>query len=230
MNPHFPPSDQPPSEPLPRPERIYLWVEFLALFGLLPALFCFRSIHVPLPLLLLSAAAVCLLILSRDRSFNRDQLWNLPAFWRGLPAVLGLWLIGAALFAAAVLIFAPDRYLEFPRQRPALWLAVMILYPLLSVYPQNIVYRVFIFHRYATLFASRAALIWASACAFCFGHIIFQNWLALALTLIGGLIFARTYNRSRSCLLVSFEHALYGCLVFTIGMGQSLYLAAVRAS
>ncbi|MBS0197514.1 MAG: CPBP family intramembrane metalloprotease [Planctomycetes bacterium] len=215
--------------PVEPAERVYLWIEYLTLFGLLPLLFCFRSVHVPLPLLLLSAAATCWWLLSRDRDFDPERLWNAPGFFRGLPAVLALWLVGVVVLAAGVKWLAPDQYLDFPRDRPGLWLAVMVLYPLVSVYPQNIVYRVFVFHRYSRLFESRESMIWASTLAFCCGHIIFLNATALCLTFLGGFIFARSYAKYRSALLVSFEHALYGCLVFTVGLGQSLYLEAVQA-
>jgi hypothetical protein len=43
------------------------------------------------------------------------------------------------------------------------------------------------------------------------------------LTLIGGWFFAETYARTRSMRLVWLEHALYGCLVFTIGLGDYFY-------
>lgn len=209
-------------------ERVYRWVEYVALFFLMPLLFCFRSVHVPLPFLLMSAALICGFMLRGDRSFDRSQLWNLRGFRRGLPGVIGLWAAGTAVLVAGILVIAPERFLDFPRENPALWFAVMILYPLVSVYPQNVVYRVFIFHRYEALFKSPAGVVWASAAAFCFGHIIFQNWLAIGLTLAGGLIFARTYAKYRSGLLVSTEHALFGCAVFTVGLGKSLYLAAVQ--
>ncbi len=99
-----------------------------------------------------------------------------------------------------------------------------MVYPLLSVYPQNVVYRAFVFHRYRGLFADEAVVIWASAAAFAWAHVIFHNPMALLLTFAGGLIFAQTYRRHRSLLLVSIEHALYGLLVFTIGLGHALYL------
>jgi membrane protease YdiL (CAAX protease family) len=66
-------------------------------------------------------------------------------------------------------------------------------------------------------------MIAASATAFGFGHIIFHNWTAVALTLPGGLLFGKTYRRTSSLLAVSVEHALYGCAVFTIGYGKFLY-------
>ena len=41
-------------------------------------------------------------------------------------------------------LFEPERLFAFVRQRPLVWALVIILYPVLSVYPQGIVYRVFI--------------------------------------------------------------------------------------
>ena len=37
--------------------------------------------------------------------------------------------------------------------------------------------------------------------------------------IIGGLLFANTYNKHRSLLLVSIEHGLYGNTLFFIGLG-----------
>jgi hypothetical protein len=54
-------------------------------------------------------------------------------------------------------------------------------------------------------------------------HVIFGNGLAMALTLVGGLFFGHTYLRTRSLLACTFEHGLYGCFVFTIGLGRFFY-------
>jgi membrane protease YdiL (CAAX protease family) len=59
----------------------------------------------------------------------------------------------------------------------------------------------------------------ASATLFGLHHYIFHNWLAVALTLLGGIKFVLTYRRSRSLPLTCVEHAIYGCLVFTVGLG-----------
>jgi membrane protease YdiL (CAAX protease family) len=44
----------------------------------------------------------------------------------------------------------------------------------------------------------------------------------LCITIIGGVIFAITFLRTRSLLLTSIEHALYGSWLFTAGMGEML--------
>jgi membrane protease YdiL (CAAX protease family) len=103
----------------------------------------------------------------------------------------------------------------------------MLLYPVLSVYPQSIIYRAFLIHRYQPLFCSPQAIVLASATAFSFMHIIFHNPLAIWLTFVGGLLFACRYQKTGSLFVSSLEHALYGCLLFTIGLGRYFYTRAI---
>jgi uncharacterized protein len=80
---------------------------------------------------------------------------------------------------------------------PVFWAVVMVAYPVASVYPQGVLYRAFFFERYAALFPGKWAMILASAAAFSFLHIIFRNWLAVWLTLAGGLLFAAALRGDR---------------------------------
>lgn len=129
----------------------------------------------------------------------------------------------APLIAIATWLAYPALFLSMPRQHTLLWAAIMVLYPLLSVWPQEMLYRAFLFHRYAPLFASNAVLIAVSALAFGYAHIIFLNWIAIAMTAAGGLLFARDYARHGSLRLTCLEHSLYGCLIFTIGLGRFFF-------
>jgi len=63
-----------------------------------------------------------------------------------------------------------------------------------------------------------------NAALFSFSHIIFRNWLAIVLTFAGGLMFAWTYRKSKSLMVVFIEHMLYGNFIFTVGIGQYFYL------
>lgn len=216
------------ASPLSTSDRTYLTLEYSLLFFAIPAIIALGPPRIPFFALLYSATAVCAFFLFLDRRFDRSQLWNKTALNAGLPGVLSLWAVGVVVLSLLIRFLAPELWLAFPRQKPLMWAAVMVLYPVLSVYAQNIIYRAFIFHRYRNLFSSPNAMIWASAAAFSFAHIIFLNAVAILLTLAGGLIFAHTYHKHRSVLLVSIEHALYGCLLFTVGLGWYLYLAAAR--
>lgn len=212
-------------------ERTYRWFEYFSLFFLMPGIFALRNsdtVHIPLIAILWTGFAICLVLLLRDRTFDRSNLWRAGVVFRNIPGILALYVLAAAVLTVIVQVYLPEYYLKFPTERPGRWLAVMFLYPILSVWPQQVIFRSFLFHRYEPLFSSTSGIIMASALAFCWGHIVFQNWIALALTLPGGIIFAITYARTRSGLLASIEHALYGCLVFTLGFGSSLYYAAVQ--
>jgi membrane protease YdiL (CAAX protease family) len=222
-------SDEWPRPALSAGEVTYRWIEYFSLFFIVPFFISLRTVNVPFLALLGAGFIGCLVMLLRDRSFDRTLLWNLPGFKRAVLPIAGLYAVAVVAVGSGVYFLRPDLFLSFPRERTALWAMVMFLYPIVSVYPQNIIYRAFIFHRYRGLIGDPRLLVVLSAVAFCWGHIVFQNVLALVLTLAGGVIFAATYYRTRSLLASSFEHALYGCLIFTVGLGKSLYFAAVSA-
>jgi len=168
-------------------------------------------------------AGACLCLLLRDPSFDRRRLWNARAAFGARAAVMASFVPLGLGIGLAVAVFDAESLFSLPRRRPELWATIMLLYPLVSVYPQEVIFRVFFFHRYGALFARPRAMIAASALAFGFVHIVFGNWIAVAMTLIGGALFAATYARTRSALAASIEHALYGWLVFTIGLGEYFY-------
>jgi uncharacterized protein len=149
-----------------------------------------------------------------------------PAVWCELRGIALRFAILAPLITLATWALWPDWFLSLPRQRPLFWALIMLLYPLLSVWPQEMLYRSLLFHRYRALFGSDRALILASAVAFGFAHILFLNWIAVAMTAAGGFLFARDYARHRSLPLTCLEHSLYGCLIFTVGLGRFFYTGA----
>ena len=106
--------------------------------------------------------------------------------------------------------------------KPLLWLLLLFVYSIFSVYPQELVYRTFFFQRYKDLFFNTSGLIMINAMLFSLAHLLFKNGLVILITFFGGLLFAFTYNRSKSTLLVSIEHAIYGSWLFTVGMGAML--------
>ncbi len=129
----------------------------------------------------------------------------------------------APIVMVVTLMVVPEWFFSFPRERPSLWILVMVLYPVLSVWPQEMIYRAFIYRRYSPLFGTGAGYIFASALAFGYMHIIFVNAISVALSAAGGFLFAGNYARNRSLALVSVEHALYGCLIFTVGLGRFFF-------
>ena len=203
-------------------------IEFLLLFLVLPAVFAFTRHRVPVIPALWLLAGFCLWALLRDPGFDRSMLWKPEALAPALPGILALFGIVAAAVIAVVRVWLPDLFLNFPRSNPAFWALVMVLYPVASVYPQGIIYRAFLFERYGRVLGSPWPLILASAAAFAWVHIVFRNWPALVLTFFAGILFAARYAQTGSLFVSSFEHALYGCLMFTVGLGRNFYHGAVQ--
>ena len=203
--------------------RAALSLEFLLLFVALPL--GFRSSPVRLPALptLWAVVGYALWRLLSDPHFDRSRLWKLESLPHCAAAIATIFVVVALALWLGVRRFAPELEWGFIRQHPGFWAVVMVAYPVLSVYPQGLLYRAFFFERYATLFPDKWAMIVASAAAFAFLHIIFRNSLAVALTFAGGILFAARYAETGSLATSSFEHALYGCWLFTVGLGQYFY-------
>lgn len=174
-----------------------------------------------LPLLWLAAfpAALRLAADGCDRRFFLG-LHGVREAWRGILARAAA---AAVLMTVLVPAIAPGELFRLPRERPLFWLLIVCCYPLLSVFPQGILYRALYYRRYAALFPRPWLARLAGAMAFSFCHLFFLNGWALLLTLAGGWMFNRTYERTRSPAAANIEHAIHGCLLFTIGLGRFFY-------
>ncbi|WP_298782306.1 CPBP family intramembrane glutamic endopeptidase [uncultured Polaribacter sp.] len=106
--------------------------------------------------------------------------------------------------------------------KPLMWILILCFYSIFSVYPQELIYRTFFFKRYKILFKNEFLFILMNAISFSLAHLLFKNTLVLFLTFIGGILFALSYKKTKSTFLVSVEHAIYGCWLFTVGMGSML--------
>lgn len=207
-------------------KSLYLILEFLLLFIGIPLLMFYRILpNLPIPYLIVVALAA-VVVLRRDRTFDTDTLLDRRAIVSNLPLLLLRDVVFLIFLAMAVRIFAPQLLFSLIKRSVGLWALIMVFYPLVSVYPQELLYRAFFFHRYRPVFGTGWPMFIASACAFGFAHVIFGNWIAIALCAIGGLFFALTYQNSGSLLLTCIDHALFGNFLFTIGLGQFFYHGA----
>ena len=154
---------------------IFLAIEFLLLFIVAPTLFAHTRHGIPAIPALWAALAYCLFIMLRDPKFERGPLWDIARLRKSAPAILGLFAVAVVIGIVLVLHYAPEIFLDLPRSKPLFWSSLMLLYPVLSVYPQGIVYRAFIFGRYRGLFGSGSGMVLASAMAFAYVHIVFRG-------------------------------------------------------
>jgi uncharacterized protein len=201
-----------------------LVIDFCVLFLALPLLVFFEIIQLPKLLILLLCTMYCMYILWKDPEFERKMLWNIDGLREHYKQILIRAAFAMVFISIIFALFEPDELFVIARNKPLTWLTIIILYPLLSVLPQELIYRGYIFHRYRFLFGSGRLQVHLSALAFAFVHIIYFNYPAVFLTYGAGYLFARTYKETRSLLAVSLEHAIYGCFLFTIGLGKYFYV------
>ena len=208
--------------------RLWLGGEFLLIF-VLPPMLCALRVWPLNPLLLLAPVGVAAVAWHITTLPDRRQLLLLPDARRNLTSIAVLF---ASLATTLVLLLAitmpPDRLFWLPRHRPGIWLMLLFLYPVLSVIPQELLFRAFLFRRYAPLFSTPARLLAASVIAFALVHVVFGNWIAPVLTIPGGIIFGVRYQRTGSLILTSIEHALWGVLMFSVGLERYFVTAAAR--
>jgi len=208
--------------------KFRLAVEFCMLFFGVPVAYTLGWTPITIMPLLLVMAALCWLTLNRLHQIAVIDLLKTrvaPGEWR---RILSINLAAIPVLIIMLWLLKPAALFGLILKHPKIWLLVMFAYPILSVFPQELIYRAFLFKRYHPLFGNGFGIIVASAAAFGFGHIVFHNWPAVALTFLGGLLFARTYQRTSSLIAVAAEHALYGCAAFTIGYGAYFYEGTLR--
>jgi hypothetical protein len=194
--------------------------EMLLLFGLGPALLAVGPRWM-VTVGILATGVLCGVLLLIDPTFPRRDLVGVAGARLGVRRVLlRTALVGALIIAVAALLLARKPLLL--RVHPGRWALIMVLYPI-SAYAQEIVCRTFFFHRYGALFERPRARVLASGLAFGWAHLAVNNVAALVLATALGLVLASTYERWRSTLLVSLEHALYGDIAFSTGLGALFY-------
>jgi len=199
----------------------YRTLEFIIVFILLPVSLTFPySIGIKVSSIFIALGYVLFLI-KKDRDIRfkikKKVVWNV--FWKAVAIKFSL---VALTTIAYVWYIAPNALFCIPIHKTSLWVQIILVYSLLSVWPQELVYRTFFFARYEVVFTNNKLMIFVNTLVFSLAHLFFMNTLVIVLTLIGGLVFAITYSKTKSTILVSIEHALYGNWLFTVGMGDML--------
>ena len=143
--------------------------------------------------------------------------------WRSFWKHVFIKLLIIAFLTVVYMLFTAKADLFYVLYRkPRLWVIILFAYAMFSVYPQELIYRTLYFQRYKSLFKSKSLFIFINAVVFSLAHTFYRNPLVLLMTFLGGILFALTYDKTKSTLLVAIEHTIYGCWLFTVGMGSML--------
>ncbi|MGO2011465.1 MAG: CPBP family intramembrane glutamic endopeptidase [Pseudoalteromonas sp.] len=202
----------------------YRWFEFIFIFILLPILgFTFSSYLTNwlIPALIIIMSVCCWLLLS-DPHFKRFRLTSLGEFSAVKRRLFSFLFLGALFSGVFYAVINQGNWFSLPRNSFYDWLLLLLLYPLLSVLPQELIFRTYFFHRYKRIMPSKTVRIVISASVFALAHIVYANVVAVILAFLGGLLFSYTYAQSRSTFVCVIEHSLWGLWMFTLGLGKYL--------
>jgi membrane protease YdiL (CAAX protease family) len=200
--------------------RVRLLAELALLFVGVPLALTYAIKLDDLSFALLLLPVGVALYLAQDRTFAFGRELNRGASRRDISIILALFVVIGSVVAVWIWLARPADFLSLPRSDLWAWIAVMLLYPPLSAWPQELVFRTFFFHRYGMLFrGNRLAAIAVNGALFGFAHIVFESSTSIVLSGALGVVLAYRYCHTRSLWTAWFEHVLYGLLVFTIGLG-----------
>lgn len=199
----------------------YKLVEFFVLYILIPVFFALA-----LPFTLKAVIAILgflyiiyILLKVEKNQFKVGKNLNWKLFWKNTSLKF---IVIICLTTAYVWWVDKDSFFVVVHYKTLLWSFILFVYCIFSVYPQELIFRTFFFQRYQELFSNNSLFIFVNAIVFSLAHIFYRNTLVLVITFLGGILFALTFNRTRSTIMVSIEHAIYGCWLFTVGMGDML--------
>ncbi len=202
-----------------------LWVEFALLYLGVPMVLAFALPPSAMFSVLGVAAMAGLVLLHITPGFDWRDLsagripWK--AVWLGA-------LVTAVVAVALTLYLFPRNLFYLPRRVPEVWVTIMVLYPVVSALPQELVFRPLFFRRYGALFPGRNLALVVNATVFALAHVMYRDPLVLAMTAAGGWVFAWIYAVRGSFIGAVLLHAIAGCLIFTSGLGVLFYSGAVR--
>ncbi len=202
-------------------KHILLITELVSLFIITPIILALNIPPVFKVIPVLIGVIYCITLVIKQQLVTLKSLYsiNFKRSWRPIAIQLILFAIGSTIL---MYFFNNENLFIVLRKNWIMWITITLFYSIFSVYPQEFLYRTFFFKRYSFLFKNTAVLIIINALLFSMAHLAFYNLLVLALTFTGGLLFAFTYHKSKSLMLTSIEHALYGSWLFTLGMGEML--------
>ncbi len=206
------------------PSKKILLVEFILICIGVPFTLIYFKLAPYMFVFLWSALLICVYLHRKTPDTKNISIWRWKEVtWQNIKPILIRFFISSALLIPLVYILIPERAFGLLSQRPDIWWKVMLLYPLLSAAPQEFIFCTYFFARFKYLFTNKKHLLTAATIIFACTHMLYLNWVAPILSLFAGYFFAQTYTKTRSLALVSLEHALYGNMIFTIGLGYFFF-------
>lgn len=169
-------------------------------------------------------AAYCFWRLLKAGARDSYLRMNWRAILPGLPGILLRSAVAWIVIFALVQWLYPNRLLCLAANAPAFVAAISVAYALLSVLPQEVVFRSYAAWRLDGCGVPFLPAALLSAAVFGWVHILYGSWLSVLLCFVGGIVFYRTYRKHRSLAAVWLEHSLFGAAIFVLGLDPLFYL------
>ena len=141
-------------------KRLWLPIEFILLCIALPTfIIVFRQAPNMFGYLW-GAYAFCYLIMRYHFGITLKDLWKWDAVtWENMKPILIRWALACIGMTAFIYFYDPERMFRLLLERPGFIPFLLILYPLLSAFPQEFIFCSFFFERYKRFFPTQTAMI-----------------------------------------------------------------------
>jgi len=203
--------------------KLKLHLEHLLLFVIFPISLAFSyPIFIKLALGFIALPYV-IWVSERKRYFKSNTKQIKPSAKEVFLKQLAIKFIAIVILTSVITwIYYNESIFNAIKNNPTQYFIMLGVYISFSVIPQEFVYRKFYFLRYNLIFQNKWQLILVNTLVFSLGHLFFNNFLVVIITLIGGFIFSLSYYKFRSFKFICIEHSLYGLWLYTIGLGGLL--------
>lgn len=168
---------------------------------------------------LIATCVIFLIVLLAIKDYDNKNLIRFDPYYKWGNVIIRFLVISVIAFFF-VEIYYTELNLNFAEEKPERYLLFLVLYPLISVIPQEIIYRGYFFYRYKSLFPNIKIMGVVNALLFGFLHYIYDNWLAVIGATLVGILFVLHYIRTKGLLNVVIIHYAYGILIFSVGLGK----------
>lgn len=200
-------------------KKAFLYIELLIIFLLIPTLFMLQILPKNYMFFVLWLGSLYAFYHIKKVNLNLFKGFKIDEF----KDIFKRFLILSIFLTIFTFFSSRNSFLFLPKQRIDIWILVMLFYPILSAFFQEIIFRTFFTLRYINLFKNQNLFIFINALIFTLVHLLYGNLIAVVFSFFGGILFIKTYLKSNSTLLCSIEHSLYGNFIFTIGLGHYFY-------
>lgn len=198
--------------------------EFVLLCIVVPSVIMFNKWAMYMFIFLWAAGFYTYFVMRTVYHDKLREIWNGAAVtWINLKLILIRWVFASIGMLIFLYLYDPQKIFGIFYYRPEIIPFLLVFYPIFSALPQEFIFCSFFFERYAPFFGTKKRMMIASAVMFAYAHLLYINPVAPTLSLLGGLIFASTYLKTKSLALVTIEHGLYGNVLFLIGLGYYFY-------